>query len=168
LLLPGENWRRHESGAGGFAVDLPAAAKKDFPIPGLKPEPGQQAEGAVLWKRGEVYAVVYVDVPPPGLRARADEDLLDGAVNELRTDPECRLLRADPVTVSGFPGREVEFVADDGGTYVARFLIADRTFYVITAGGRFAHPGNANVRRFIDSFEVTDPPARGAARRGAK
>src|SRR5262245_58514468 len=35
-LLPGERWRTHESVQGGYKVDLPAAPKKNMPIPGLK------------------------------------------------------------------------------------------------------------------------------------
>jgi hypothetical protein len=164
LLLPGENWRRHQSGEGGFAVDLPAPVKKDMPIPGVKPEPGQKVEGTVLWKRGEVYAVVYIDISPAGQRAVDDEAALDAAVKEMRADPEARVVREDRVKVSGFPGREVESLYSDGGTYVTRFVVADRRFYVLITGGRFVRPGNANVRRFLDSFEVTDPPANGAGR----
>jgi DNA-directed RNA polymerase subunit RPC12/RpoP len=154
FLLPGEEWRRHQSADGGFAVDLPAPVKKDLPIPGFKPEPGQKVEGAVLWKRAEFYVVMYADVPPPGQRAVSDDDALEFAVKEVRTDPECRLVRAGRVTVSGFPAREVEFVAD-GGTYLGRFVLADRRIYVVIAGGRFVRPDSANVRRFLDSFAVT-------------
>ena len=157
LLLPGEKWHKHQSPEGGFAVDLPVPAKKGSPIPGMKLEPGQQAEGAVLWKRGEVYLISYVPVPPVGQRAATEEALLDQAVQEMKNDRNIkRVVRNERVTVSGFPGREVEYLYEDNGTYVGRIIISNRRLYIVVAGGRLVSPGNANVRRFLDSFEITD------------
>jgi hypothetical protein len=68
-----------------------------------------------------------------------------------------RVVREQKLAVSGFPAREVEFLGNDGGTYIARVVIADTRLYIVVGGGRFVRPGNANIRRFIDSFKVTDP-----------
>ncbi|VTS02306.1 unnamed protein product [Gemmata massiliana] len=156
LLLPGEKWHKHQSPEGSFAVDVPVAVKKDMPIPGVKLEPGQQAEGGVLWKRGEVYLISYMSIPPVGRRAMNEQALLDEAVNEMRKDREIkRIVRDERVTVSGYPGREVEYLYEDGGTYVGRLVISNRYLYIVVAGGRFVRPGSANVRKFLDSFEVT-------------
>jgi hypothetical protein len=162
LLLPGEQWRRHQSQEGGFAVELPAAPQKDMPVPGVKPEPGQKVEGAVLWKRGEFYVITYMPILPRSARAESDEAILDQAIKEMRAEPGVRVLRTEDITVSGFPAREIEYTADDGGNYVGRLVVADSRFYILVAGGRFVSAGNKNIRRFLDSFEVTDPALEGA------
>jgi predicted Zn finger-like uncharacterized protein len=160
MLLPGEDWKRHQSAAGGFAVDLPGPAKSDLPIPGLKNEPGLKVEGTMLLKRGEFFAVFYRDLP---FGAVAGQEALDEAVKGIRNEPDIRqVVRNEQLTVSGFAGREVEYLYSDGGTYVARIVITPQRLYIAVAGGRFVRPGNTNVRRFLDSFEVTDkgPAAR--------
>ena len=130
---------------------------KDMKVPGMKPEPNIRTEGGVLYKRGECYAVSYGDMPPRNQRAVGDEALLDEAVRGMRTDGDVkRVVREEKITVSGFPAREVEFLATDGGTYTARVIVADTRLYIVIGGGRFVRPGNANVRRFLDSFKVTD------------
>ena len=71
-------------------------------------------------------------------------------------DPEVvRVSRDVPITVSGYPGREVEFITDDGGTNLARLVVTDRRVYIVIGGGRFVKSGNANIRRFVGSFKVT-------------
>lgn len=157
LLLPGENWRRHESVAGGYAVEVPGAMRNDVPIPGMKIDPNVKIEGTVLWKRGEVYLVSYMPLPPAGARGRTDDAILDELVREMQADPEIkRVVRNERITVSGFPAREIEYVYEDNGTYIGRMVITDRFLYTAVGGGRFVRPGNANVRRFLNSFEVTD------------
>ena len=54
LLLPGANWRPYESARGGFKVDLPADAKTDMPIPGMKPDPNMKVEGTASGGCGSV------------------------------------------------------------------------------------------------------------------
>ncbi len=160
LILPGENWRRYESPAGGFAVDVPGPMKQDMPLPGMKPDPNVKVEGLILWKRGEFYVVTYADLPPVGLR-EPPEALIEGALREMKADRGLkRIVREDRITVSGFPGREIEYVYEDNGTYVARLVVTDRRIYVALGGGRFVGPGNANIRRFLDSFAITGPAGR--------
>lgn len=157
LMLPSAKWRMHQSTKGGFKVELPAAPRSSMPIPGLKPDPTLKIEGTILWKNGEFYAVMYEDLNVQFGRG-PDEAFLNEAVKALETETEVRsVVRKDPITVSGFPGREVEYVASDGGTYVARLVIAENRFYRAVGGGRFVSPNNANIRRFLDSFAVTNP-----------
>lgn len=162
FAMSGEKWRTYESPAGGYAVEIPVEPQKNLPIPGMKPDPNLKTEGGVLWKRGESYIILHGDIPSRRLRAKDDDELLREAVNSMSTAPEVRrVVRNEAITVSGFPGREVEYVATDGGSYFARVVIADRKLYVLVGGGRFVRPGNANIRRFLDSFAVTDPTLEG-------
>jgi len=161
LLLPGAHWRTHESTRGGYKVDFPAEPKANMPIPGMKPDPKMTVEGAILWKRGEFYAVMYWDIPPANARAQTDQALLEAAEHGVAQEAEVqRIVRKESITVSGCPALEIEYLATDGGTYIARFIIANSRLYALVGGGRFVHPGNANIRRFLDSFAVTDPKLR--------
>jgi hypothetical protein len=152
LILPGPQWHTHESDNGGFKVELPAPAQKNFKTNGVKQQPGTTTEGTILASRLEVYAVAYRDIP----RLANEEKALDDAVADMRNDGNVRqVIRSEPVTVSGFPGREVEFRGADGGIYVARIVVAGSRLYQVIGGGQFSKPGNPNVRRFLDSFEIT-------------
>jgi hypothetical protein len=157
MLIPGEQWRTHRS-PDGYSVDIPIAPSKDLQALGMKPDPNLRAEGGILWNRGECYVVLHGDIPGRGARAESDDQMLKEAVRGMAADPEVRRVARDvPVVVSGFPGREVEFEGTDGGSYLARVVIADQRVFVVIGGGRFVRPGNANIRRFVESFQVTDP-----------
>lgn len=157
VLVPDPEWRPYDSAkGGGFRVELPAPPRDDMAdrAQGAK---GQTAEGTYLRTRAESYAVLHWTVKPTRERARTepDEDWLDHQV-KIRTAGKT-VVRTEPVEVSGFPGREFEYRNEKGGTFVGRVVVADSRAYVLIAGGRFTRPGNANVRRFLDSFEITDP-----------
>ena len=115
-------------------------------------------EGTILWKRGEVYAVMYYDIAPADFRMQTDEMLLAEAERGVEHEAEVeRIVRKEPITVSGFKGLEIEYVATDGGTYIGRFIVANNRLYTLVGGGRFVSPGNANIRRFLDSFTIIQP-----------
>ncbi len=163
LLLPQPNWRTHQSAQGGFKVDLPATPRNNPQLRGVKPELNMKVEGVLLWSRGEEYSVAYADILQRNQRRDQDEKLLDESVKEIESSPECRrVVRNERLTVSGFPARELELVGKDGGTYVLRMVVADSRYYMVIGGGRSVRPGNENVRRFLNSFEVTDPKLRPA------
>jgi hypothetical protein len=155
-LLPDENWRTYQSPQGGFSVEIPVEPKQDMKAYGVKPDSGVRVEGGLLWKRGEFYTISYGEVTPKFARAASDDQILREMVQALSTNPESRVLRDTPITVSGFPGREVEFAETDGGTNLARVVLADRRVYVVMGGGRFVKTGNPNIRRFVDSFKVNN------------
>ncbi len=164
LVIPGPKWQKHESARGGFKVDLPAAPRNDMDkIAGEKPDPNAPMEGTILFGRFEEYAIVYRDIPAHELRFTTDKHLLDEAVKGMKESGEVQsVLRQKDITVGGYPAREVEFSAKGGGWFASRIIIADSRVYVIIAGGRFAKPGNENARRFLDSFEITDPKLKAA------
>jgi hypothetical protein len=156
LMLPGEQWRTHQSPQGGYSVEIPVEPKQNMAALGVKPEPGVHVEGGLLWKRGECYVVTYVD--RPAFSGQSDEELLRDMVREMQRGPEIkRTVREVPITVSGYPGREVEFIGDDGGWYLARLVVTERRAFIVLGGGRFVKADNPNIRRFVESFKVTTP-----------
>lgn len=168
LLVPQPNWQTHHSAQGGFKVDLPATPRNNPRLRGVKPELNMKVVGTRLWSRGEEYSVGYADIPPRNQRARKDERLLDESVQEIESSPDCRrVVRNEPLTVSGFPARELEVVGKDGGTYMLRIVVADSRYFIAIGGGRSVHAENANIRRFLNSFQVTDPKLRPAPKQWA-
>ena len=158
FLLLGPNWRTHESVNGGFKVDLPAAPRDDMPdLARIRNQGEVKIEGTLLVTKFEEYSVIYADIQAP-LRG-SDDAILNEAVKGLERDtPGAKVVRDTPVAVGNFPAREVAFTHPEGGTYIARIVVADTRLYLIVAGGpQMTAIGNDRVRRFLDSFKVTDP-----------
>ena len=167
LLIPGPEWRAHESAKGGFRVELPAAPRADMDKIAGDADPAAPIEGTILFGRLEEYAVVHRDIPADDRRWITDKQWIDETVKAMRSEPDVQsVLSEKDITVGGFTGREIEFAAG-GGWYAARVVVADTRIYIVIGGGRFAKPGNANVRRFLDSFQVTDPKLKNPAQKKA-
>lgn len=164
LAVPDAKWQKHESAKGGFKVDLPAPARKDMDkMAGGVPDPNAPMEGTILFRRLQEYVVVYRDLPPHERQATTDKALMDAAVDGMKSSGEVdAVLSQKDIVVNGFPGREVEFSGKEGGHYTARVVIADGRLYMLVAGGKLADRNEPNVRRFLDSFEITDPKLRAA------
>ena len=168
LFLLQPQWQTHESPAGGFKVDLPAAPRDMSDRAGGKNQPGAQVEGTVLVSKVESYLVSYEDLGPRAGWAATDEEILKEAVNELvQESPGSRVLSNIPVPVSGLPGREVVLAHPDDGIQFCRIVLADTRLYVIVVGGpQITRDGNERVRRFLDSFAITDPKILARAKEG--
>ena len=158
LLLPDAKWEEHESKEGQFKVKLPAKPQPDIAkSAGLTLEKGTRAEGAVLLRRAEKFVVVYRDIEPTRKRATTDQQVLDERVEQLRKGlGGGQLGTSVEITVGGFPGREVEIQAKTGW-HAAQVIVADTRVYIVLVGGGRAQSGDAHVRPFFDSFEITDP-----------
>jgi hypothetical protein len=161
LALPKEEWHTHESKAGGFKVDLPAKLQPNIEeAAGIKLDKGSHAEGAVYLRRAEHFMVIYRDIPSTKQRAavgKTDEAELDEAVEKLLNATEVKgRPREEPITVNGFPGRELTYQGKGGANYTARVVVADTRRYIVLAGGPQPHD-SPNVRKFIKSFTITEP-----------
>ncbi len=159
LLLPDAKWQTHESKEGGFKVELPSKPQPDVVrAADLKLENGTRAEGAVLIKRGGArFVVIYRDIEPTKNRLKTDEQELDARVDRLQKGLEAEPLSSEGITVGGFSGREITFQSRKYGWHAARVVIADKRVYILLAGGGVALPGDPMVRRFLGSFEITEP-----------
>lgn len=161
-LLPKEEWHNHESKQGGFKIEMPAKTKKgienDVGI-GLKQD--SHAEGAMLFP--QQYLVIHRTIESTKNRAngrdekRADEKELDDAIADLlRATGGPPRAQTQDLTVDGFPARELTYDGKGGKIYTARVIVADTKRYIILSCGSLPDD-NPNVRRFIESFHVTDP-----------
>jgi len=158
LIQP--KWRTHESAFGGFRVDLPAKPRLDIETQArMNTQPGVHIEGTYLLGDLEEYTVAFSEIDDNQRAIFNDQILLANAIRRYQNDfPGTSLLREGPVTVSGFPGKEVVFTHPTGGSWITRFVVAESRLYVLTAGGATMKAnGNDRARRFLDSFTVTDP-----------
>jgi hypothetical protein len=162
VVLPGPEWREFRSERGGYKVELPAAPKtaNDLRrrVRGLQNP--NNLEGTLLWTRAENYIIVFADLRGAN-RNQPVHRILNDAVRDVTGGQN---VRTEAVVVSGCPAREFEFRQRNGGTYTGRVVLAGDRVFVLFAGGRFTRPDNQNVRRFLDSFEVTDPKLLQAAK----
>jgi hypothetical protein len=157
LILPGTKWQTHESKDGGFKVELPTPPQPDVAqAAGLKLENGTRAEGTIRLRRAEKFLVVYRDIKSTKERGGADEQELDARVEKIRNAMQAeQIAQTKEITIAGFPGREIAFQAKTGW-HMARVVVADTRVYIVLAGGGMAQPGDPDLQRFLDSFEITD------------
>jgi len=157
LLLLQPQWRTHESAAGRFKVDLPADPRTDMEEHlKLQPRENAHAEGTVLIGKLEVYTVYYDDIDPVARVWLTDEALLKRAVEELKSG--AKKISDTPATVSGLPARELVVRHGGDGVFWCRVVVSGSRVYVAAAGGPLVtEHENERVRKFLDSFQLTDP-----------
>lgn len=159
VVVPDPEWQEFDSPQGGYRVELPDVPRADMAkqVRTQRPQVKQTIEGTTLWTRAEHFVVAFRDVERPR-GGKSDAQILEEEVKAVTTDRKIRAVtRTEPVTVSGFPGREFEYRYTNDGTVTGRVVVADNRIYVLVAGGQFTRPGDENVRRFLDSFAITDP-----------
>lgn len=163
LFMLQPKWRAHASPEGGYRVDYPAAPRHDIhELLKFKEKAADKVrlEGTLLFPefQTEAYEVIYFDLDPLTRTVRTDEEILTDAVQGLRGGHAmAEVLQETPVKVSGFPAKELVISYPEGVICVARVVIADTRMYVVVAGGHKGSADNPRFRRFLDSFEVTDP-----------
>jgi len=156
-------WRVHESAAGGYKVEFPAAPMSDVskrlgvPLP-----PGAAAEGTTH-RRGE-YVVLWAEIQQRGWRTD-DQILEDTFQGALEGEKPKRVVRGEPFTVGGFPARDLEMTEAGGESGILRAIVADTRLYVLVVGGRSVDAKSPDARRFLDSFTITDPRLLGVGKR---
>ena len=101
------------------------------------------------------YAVVYSDLPMPFVEKATSERLLLAQQRNVMPTTRAELVGQQKIQKQGHPGREVEFVSDNGRqlTIAQVFIAGGRLFSVIATTRRPGHP-EADIRRFLNSFKI--------------
>jgi hypothetical protein len=162
LILATPHWKTHASEKGNYTVEFPAQTNPNIARDAkLKLKGTEQVEGAVLAGRLEFYWVWFVDKAQ--MPAANDEDIIDGAIENMTKEGEGILLSQTPKQVEGATAREVVIAAAQGQTHHCLIVVGKSRVYVVAAGGPFVTPeGNPRIRRFLDSFRLSkDNPWRG-------
>ncbi|MCE9562661.1 MAG: hypothetical protein K8U57_11500 [Planctomycetes bacterium] len=156
LIPPSTKWQSFDSVRGGFKVEFPAPSKTNVGNRfGVSARSGSTTEGTS--HRGIEYTVAWSNIPG-GRNAWVTEDqLFTTAMDEVRrAAPSSEFATREPFKVSGFPARDMVITSVGDGVYVARVVVADSRIFVLVAGGPSATAEHADVRRFLDSFTITD------------
>ncbi|MCE9566632.1 MAG: hypothetical protein K8U57_31805 [Planctomycetes bacterium] len=161
VVLPPPEWQNHKwsHDKGGFKVDLPGEPQHDM-ANRVKVRPGREhkgVEGMFLWTRAENYIIAYRDLKD---LPKSEDEFLDAEVEVITSDKHIivqPIKRSEKIEVQGFPGREFEYEFKNGGVVTGRVILAGKRVYILVAGGQFTDSGTENVRRFLESFEITDP-----------
>jgi hypothetical protein len=109
-----------------------------------------QTKASVVWIAAS-YAVTTADYPDAPFDASMAAKLLADARDAAASGHE--LVRDQPITVAGTPGREYTIAQGDGMTTVTRSAFVGTRLYQVTYGTRDrTEPAPPDMRRFFDSF----------------
>jgi WD40 repeat protein len=155
--IPNSAWREFSPSEGGFRVLLPGR-----PTPrNLAPTgtPGLTLFG-VDWDHGRLeFLVGYQDLVEADLRDLGwERRLLDEQEGTLKTQRGSKLLSARAVNWEGHPGRVFAIEIPGKGTVVAAAYGVRHRLYLLLVGGRTVTAAAPEVRKFLDSFRLSQPP----------
>jgi hypothetical protein len=156
LIGGSAEWKEYRSPGGQFRVLMPGHPKS---VPAAA---GNMVLVAVETDRGrKAFLVGYEDFPGDRLADDALEARFGRArENMLRAYPGARKLSERPVMMGGHPGREytIEVPSRKVNVVVLIYLVdrgAGLRIYVLTAVGSRFTSDTTEVRRFFDSFQLT-------------
>lgn len=154
-LVPDKAWRSFRNPAGQYTVQIPGTAVE-------RPRSGLFQVWAVEIDAQNAFAVAHAEVagapggPPP-------QEIFDaGRDNLMRLVQGTRLVYDRATNVQGHPGRECEADSPELGTAVMRTWAVRRPggwrVYALLAAGTRIRGDSPEVRKFFDSFRMTDTP----------
>jgi hypothetical protein len=150
---PGD-WIRFDSRVGQFTVLLPQ-------MPEHKIEIGQSTEGPFTTHlfnvklNGTVFVVGWVDYDRK-FKFEAQRELNANRDNFIK-GIKGKLVSSNNTTFDGY--QSLEFTAETGDTiYKSRFFIVDRRPYQLITETTKGIDDSANIRRFFESFKITQQP----------
>lgn len=153
-------WEEYRSPNGGYTAELPAKARPDMAALAANHgpvEPGVTYEGTILLGKLEEYRILYGELDPDVRADSTDEALLDEMVKNLRDEPPpAEIVASKDVTVSGYKARELR-IRVEGQNALVRIVVTRTRWYTVIAGGPLTGPDEPRVRRFVESFKLTEP-----------
>jgi hypothetical protein len=173
VLLPDRaRWRTHNSAAGGFRIDFPAEPHEERALwADMGGAQSPRRLGCVF--RKVKFAIEWGDLPTR--LGPTDEEFIEWlGEGRIRWSEQQRqsgeawagdgsVVMGPQFTVSGFPARDLEFFRGRNTSAATRVVVADSRLYWIVVEGVYLDPQSPDVRRFLDSFKITDPAILGKA-----
>jgi hypothetical protein len=109
-------------------------------------------------KRGVTCVVDYVDLAPEVVDPNHAKILFDEARDQFIKDSQGKLATETPISLEGYPGREVRLHVY-GGEAVARFyLVGDRFYQLAIIAANPAPNPNGEIDNFFSSFKIIIKP----------
>jgi hypothetical protein len=153
------SWQPIDRPGDGFKVEMPEDPRQ-LQVPAYN-EAGVSEPVNMVFSSpdgGTTYAVAWADNPPSmRLENHVPDATLDAARDGLLARTQTEVVSETRCEPQGFPGRDVLARNVGGGVMDARFIVAGRRLYLLTA----AYPTigarrEQDVKHFFNSFAVTD------------
>jgi Concanavalin A-like lectin/glucanases superfamily len=160
-LIDDKQWVEFVCPQKEFRVDFPGQATvKEGPMPGIRPRVGK-IQAVELGH--SAYLVSYYDFGP--LDAIPDGDRVFEEVRDtfLQRIPGTTVSKEHDINFAGFLCREITLAEPKRGNRIARVFLTEGRIYTLAVGGRHYDSDSPNVKRFFESFHLTQlpiPPAK--------
>jgi hypothetical protein len=146
-------WQETRSPEGRFTAKFPSAPQQTT-------KPMRTALGNLsahlylVEQKGEpFYAIAYVDYPKARIAGKKTDELLDKARDSAVANVGGKLVSETPITLAGFPGREVrvEKIRGDMVLVCRLFLAEERLYQALVVVARSKESPEL-TRAFLDGF----------------
>jgi hypothetical protein len=99
-------------------------------------------------------AIAYADQPNRPVQSDPNK-IMDALREQAKVDLRGQLLSEKPITLQGYPGRELRLSIPDGYEALQRIYLVDKRLYslIVIAGSKGLDSPEA--KKFLDSFQVT-------------
>jgi hypothetical protein len=156
--VPESAWQLFSPPDGSFSVLLPGAATSQTTTEPSPVGPITTVAYLVDLKRS-AYAVSCSVIPPAAVGQLQPEAQLDAIRDELVTTYKAKLLNEQKISLRGNSGRELALeTGQPQGTCVVRvFRVGDRIYRALVVG-RSVSASDSEVRKFLESFNVSRLP----------
>lgn len=145
-------WREFRSAKGGFVVQLLGEPKVDA----NPPDPTGRAETRYVIDLGDTaYIVAFDDYAPGHLTNANPQTILETAQNALLKALNGTLRQQKPITLSGYPGREILFDTPDHNTGKVHVYVIKNRLYQVWYLGPTGKETRPDVDHFLNSFQLT-------------
>jgi hypothetical protein len=146
IILAQETWAQFSPKQGGFTVLMPGKPIEEKESDKSDDGTTESYTYTVEAKEG-AFLLGYTEFPSD-ISANDPQGLLDAATEGLAQDGG-KLLRQRKISLSGIPGREVQYKNADGTTGTARIFVMKRRLYQLHA----IATQTQDVKKFFDSFK---------------
>lgn len=162
-LIPEANWEKVDNPLGGFRVLMPdAPTASEQALPGRNAMTIHRFLDMDLRHLDIAFSASFFDVPAEEIKLLSLEKRFAAARQDIRVESAGAVKWEKHISLDGHPGREWESQLPNNRKVLGRlFAVRDRgmyRFYRLTVVGRKVTATSPDVRKFLDSFALLEPP----------
>ncbi len=148
-----DSWETFASDTAGFSVKMP-----EIPARSAERVPTAVGELAMYFYIAEddtvMYVVAFSDYPTALVETTSAKELLDTAQAGALTNVGGTLLSAKPITLDGYPGREVAIAAPGNLQGYFQLYLVENRLYQLMVIADVTLDIDSGAEKFFTSFEV--------------
>lgn len=150
-------WKKFTSTDGRFTILMPGNPKRESHTQNTKIGPiNIQLFGVARQQEGVAYIVAYADLPNSIAQRANAQKVLDGSQEGALRFAQGKLLNQRNISLSGYPGREIEFLNPDGVITKNRvYLVNGRLYQIIVVTKQETQKYlSGSIAGFLNSFSL--------------